>query len=114
VLEPGAVAVAATLAYTERRHAPSFSLALAGTGLLATALAAWVALAAPTNARFDRWAQDDIPADWRRSRDQWEFAHAARAILQVAGLGALTYAALSDASAPGISERVTELLRLHR
>jgi hypothetical protein len=113
-MEPGAVAAAAMLTYAERRRSSSFSLALLGTGLLASALATWLGLVAPMNARCDRWTHEGIPTDWQRSRDQWEFAHAARAVLQVAGLGALTCAALSDAGAPSLRDRVTNLFRMHR
>jgi hypothetical protein len=107
LMEPGAVAAAAMLTYAERKRASSFSTALVGTGLLASALAAWLGLVAPMNTRFGRWTEEGIPSDWQRSRDQWEFAHAARAILQVAGLGALTYAALSDTGSPSLRDRVT-------
>jgi hypothetical protein len=111
LMEPGAVVAAAALAYAVRKQSPSFSLALAGTGLLASALAAWLALVAPMNTRFDRWTRDGIPPDWERSRDQWEFAHAARAILQLAGLGTLTYAALSEANGPSVRDRTFVLIR---
>jgi hypothetical protein len=114
LLEPGAIAAAATLTYAERRHGSAFLTALAGTGLLASALAAWLALVAPMNTRFGRWTQEGIPGDWQRSRDQWEFTHAARAVLQVAGLGALTYAALSDPRPPSLRDRATALLGGHR
>ena len=110
LMEPGAVAAAAMLAYADRKNTSSFAPALLGTGLLASALAAWLALVAPVNARFGGWTRDDISSDWQRSRDRWEFAHAARAVLQVAGLGALTYAALSGARAQSLRERACELL----
>ncbi|HHF7368294.1 TPA: hypothetical protein ACPSKY_003451 [Legionella bozemanae] len=32
---------------------------------------------------------ETLPPDWTRLRDQWEFAHASRAILQIIALAAL-------------------------
>src|SRR5690349_21224938 len=52
LMEPGAVVAAALLTYVERRQTAPFRLTLLGTGLLASALTAWLALVAPMNARF--------------------------------------------------------------
>jgi hypothetical protein len=59
----------------------------------------WV-LIAPVNLEFATWTPGAVPADWTRFRDQWEFTHAARAGLFVAGFCALLASALA-ARAPG-------------
>jgi hypothetical protein len=44
---------------------------------------------------------ETLPLDWARLRDQWEFAHASRAILQVVALGALVISILAELSPNG-------------
>ncbi|HHF7373398.1 hypothetical protein [Legionella bozemanae] len=39
---------------------------------------------------------ETLPPDWTRLRDQWEFAHASRAILQIIALAALVISILIE------------------
>jgi hypothetical protein len=39
---------------------------------------------------------DTLVIDWTRLRDQWEFAHASRAILQIVALGAFVLSILAE------------------
>ena len=39
---------------------------------------------------------DTLVIDWTRLRDQWEFAHASRAILQIVALGAFVLSLLAE------------------
>jgi hypothetical protein len=39
------------------------------------------------------------PPDWKQRRDQWEFAHAASAVVHALGLGSLIAATLADSPA---------------
>jgi hypothetical protein len=105
VLEPGSIAAAAVLCFLVRKQRPSFWLTLAGTLLLAAALAAWFTFVAPMNAELATWAPESIPADWTDVRDQWEYAHAARAILQIAGLGALFLSVVVETSTERVRDR---------
>jgi hypothetical protein len=41
---------------------------------------------------------DTLPPDWAALRDQWEYTHAARALLQLAGLGFLVFSVLCEKS----------------
>jgi hypothetical protein len=41
-----------------------------------------------------------LPANWQELRAQWEYSHAARAILYVLALGALTLSVLGARSKP--------------
>jgi hypothetical protein len=39
---------------------------------------------------------ETLPADWTRLRDQWEYTHAARAVLQIITLDAIVYSVLIE------------------
>ena len=47
-----------------------------------------------------RWPLADIPPDWTRWRDRWEYGHAVRAGLIIAAFAALTVAAVNDTNQP--------------
>jgi hypothetical protein len=96
ILEPGSVLGSLGLAALVRERGPAFGLTGAGAGLLAAALAAWLALVSPMNARMATWEPDRLPDDWKRVRDQWEYAHAARFALQLTGFSALLLSVLLD------------------
>ncbi|MGH2617302.1 MAG: anthrone oxygenase family protein [Thermomicrobiales bacterium] len=92
---PGSILTAAVLAGLVRRR-PAFGLTLAGTGDLAAALAVWFAFVAPMNKKVATWSADSIPADWIRVRDQWEFAHAVRVVLQLSGFSMLLASVIAE------------------
>jgi hypothetical protein len=93
ILEPGSVLAAAITAALSRKT-PAYTSHRIGFAFLAAALASWLALVAPMNARFARWTAETIPPDWKQTRNQWEYAHAARFFLQFVGFGALLAGAL--------------------
>jgi hypothetical protein len=95
-IEPASVAAAGVLAFQVRGR-PAFRLTVAAGSLLGLALAAWFAVIAPMNATFARWTPDALPADWTRVRRQWEYGHAARFALHLAGFGALVLSVLTPA-----------------
>src|SRR5688500_9861792 len=72
-----------------RRRDKSFPLTLSAAACLAAAHGAFWALVAPANKTMASWPLDSIPPDWSRWRDQWEYTHAARAVLVTGALGAL-------------------------
>jgi hypothetical protein len=51
---------------------------------------------APVNAALVPLTSETLPADWPALRNQWEYAHAARAILQIAALGFLVFSILAE------------------
>lgn len=63
--------------------------------LVATHAIFWVWVA-PVNAMMAPLTPETLPADWARLRDQWEFAHAARAVLQIIALAALISSMLAE------------------
>jgi hypothetical protein len=80
---------AAGLAWRVRKRGSAFPLTLAAVTCQAAAMAVFVVFIAPVNRTMAGWPLDAIPADWSEWRDQWEYAHAARAVLQFVALGAL-------------------------
>jgi hypothetical protein len=77
-----AVLSSMALALRERRR-----FEVAGAGLLPATHGVFYALVHPANRTMAAWPLDQIPADWTRWRDQWEYSHAARAALVDGGGG---------------------------
>ncbi|GAB4390761.1 MAG: hypothetical protein Kow0025_24970 [Thermodesulfovibrionales bacterium] len=98
-IEVGAVLAAAALALIVRGRRPAFGWTLSGALLMAAAHAAWWIWVAPVNAAMRPLGPETLPPDWTALRDQWEYAHAARAVLQTAGLGALVLSIISETPA---------------
>jgi hypothetical protein len=93
-----AVLSTAVLAWRARtRNSKTFPLTAAAAGCFAAAHATFWAFVNPVNTTMVNWPMDAIPTDWTRWRDQWEYAHAARAFLTTVGFGALVYSALQEA-----------------
>jgi hypothetical protein len=97
VFEIGALVAAIGLAFWVRKRGAVFYLALAGAVFLGLALAGWLVFVAPMNAEFATWLTEPVPADWTRYRDQWEYAHAAIALIKTLGLSCLVVSVLLDA-----------------
>ncbi len=96
VFEIGAILAAVGLAFLVRKHGPVFYWTLGGALLMALALASWIIFVAPINAELAKWLTNPVPADWTRYRDQWEYAHAANAVIKIMGLGALLVSVLIE------------------
>jgi hypothetical protein len=97
--EAMAVASAAALAWKthgERRR--SSGLTAVAAACLAGAHGIFWTVVQPANAEMVRWPLDEIPRNWARWRNRWEYGHAVRAGLVTAGLAALTWSALSVAA----------------
>jgi hypothetical protein len=71
-------------------------LTAAGVACTVATVAIWARGNEPVNREIVTWRADALPANWRDRRDQWEFAHAASALLHAVSLMALLIAALSD------------------
>lgn len=100
--EVGAIVTSLLLAYLVRRRWQTFAWTLAGALCLLVAHAGFWLWIAPVNATMAVLTPDTLPTDWTRLRDQWEFTHAARAILQIAALGALVFAVLIEVPPGGL------------
>jgi hypothetical protein len=93
--EVGAVVTAVVLAFLVRRR-PGFVWTLLGALCLVVAHAAFWIWVAPVNATMSPLTPETLPADWMRLRNQWEYTHAARAVLQIVALGALVFSILVE------------------
>ncbi len=94
--EVGAVVATIVLAVVVRRRRPAFDWTLAGALCLLAAHAAFWIWVAPVNATMGAAPPHAPPANWMALRDQWEYTHAARAILQVIALGAFVVSILVE------------------
>jgi hypothetical protein len=50
----------------------------------------------PVNTTLVPLTPETLPADWTAMRNQWEYAHASRAVLQLIGLAAMLVSILSE------------------
>lgn len=94
--EVGAPITAVVLVFLVRKREPAFAWTLVGAACLAAAHAAFWICVAPVNATMGPLTPETLPANWMALRDQWEYTHAARAILQIIALGALVFSLLVE------------------
>lgn len=95
--EMGAMVAAVGLAVGVRQRGAVFYWALAGAMFLGLEFASWLIFVAPMNAEFATWLTQPVPADWTQYRNQWEYAHAAIALIKTLGLSCLVVSVLLDA-----------------
>lgn len=93
-IDVGAWISAVVLAFLVRRDPRAFRPALAGALCFVAAHLVWWIWVAPVNAAMAGWTPDTMPPDWARYREQWEYAHSARAIILIAGFAALVASVL--------------------
>jgi hypothetical protein len=100
VLEVGAIACALTLCLLAWRDPWTRwrvrVWAIGGTACLLLAHLAFWAFVDPVDREFATWTAQSVPFDWTWFRDQWEWAHAARAALMVVGFCALVRSVVLD------------------
>jgi hypothetical protein len=96
VIDVSAILASAILVVLVRRRQPSIHFTMAGAALMALGLALWVGFVAPMNAVMATWTPGPIPADFLAVRDQWEYSHAAIALIKIAGLTALLLSVLVE------------------
>lgn len=82
------------LAAGERRRRPRCRGFLLAAGCFAVALAVWFAVVNPANQQVASWPVNHVPVGWGRWRSQWEYGHAVRFALMLAGYCALARAVL--------------------
>jgi hypothetical protein len=83
----------AALALLLRRRRRPMAWALAAFGCLVGAQALFWTFTYPANQATDNWTV--VPADWQLLRSQWEYSHAAAAVLNLAAMVALVCSLLS-------------------
>jgi hypothetical protein len=98
-VETGAVTTAVVLAFFVRKHRSVFSWTLLGALCLIAANVAWWIWVFPVNSAMSALTPETLPADWTSLREQWEYTHAARAVLQTIALGAIVFSVLIETPA---------------
>jgi hypothetical protein len=88
----GALAANLALAIVVWRQRAPFWLALGAFLLVAATLAIFFTWTYPANQATSNWTV--VPADWQELRIQWEYAHAANAVLTFLALCAVTWSVL--------------------
>jgi hypothetical protein len=73
-----------------------FHLSLAATLCIAAGLAAWFLVVSPANAQMAHWSSVPLPPNWSEVRRRWEIGHAASAVLDLIGFGALVLSVVVD------------------
>ncbi len=96
IIEGGAWVLAVILAFAVRRHYPAYRWTLLCAICMVAAQAAWWLFVNPVNEVMVHWTVATMPPDWTAYRQQWEFTHAARAILQIIGFSALVISTLVE------------------
>ena len=102
ILEPAAVVCAFVLAFLVR-GGRALRPALAGALCLTAALLIWVAIVNPVNTQWQAAGALNVPDNFESLRMRWEWGHAARAALILAGFVALVIAVLTDMSAAAVA-----------
>lgn len=90
------------------RHRPAFHWTALGAACLLTSHAIFWLLVEPVNETLLPLTAQTLPADWASLRQQWEYAHATRAVLQILGLAFLLTSVLVEVPAV-VPERSNEV-----
>jgi hypothetical protein len=96
-IEVGAIVAAIVLLFLVRKHRPAFPLTLIATVCLLLAFPiTFFLFIEPVNVVFRNATPASVPVDWMRLREQWEYSHAARFVLQLMALSALLLSVLME------------------
>jgi hypothetical protein len=95
-VEAASVVTASALAWNLRNRRRPAKLAAAAAGCLAAAHAIFWTTVQPANQTMFTWKLDAIPQEWIGWRNQWEYSHAARAVLVTAALAMLAAEAVNE------------------
>lgn len=96
VIEVGAMLAAIVLSFLVRKHRSAFVWTMIGTVCLAAALVLWFVWILPVNMEISRWTAASVPENWTQLRDQWEYTHATRFVIQLIGFSSLMLSILNE------------------
>lgn len=97
IFEMGAVLTSIVLIFLVRqRGAVIFYLTLGGALCVIAAFVVWLSVVAPANTEFAGWLTKPIPTDFAGWRKQWEYGHAARAVMHIIGLSLLLWSIIIE------------------
>ena len=94
--EVAAVFTTVVLVLLVRRRHPAFGWTLLAALCMLLAHAAFWIWLAPVNATVAASTLATLPENWTALRSQWEYTHAARAVLQAVALGALAFSVVAE------------------
>lgn len=94
--EAAAVFTTVVLVLLVRRRHPAFGWTLLAALCMLLAHAAFWIWLAPVNATVAASTLATLPENWTALRSQWEYTHAARAVLQAVALGALAFSVVAE------------------
>ncbi len=108
VLLPASIFSAVPIMYVlyRRNDAPAFILATLAVALMLTTMTITLVVNVPLDAVFADWTIATLPADWRITRDRWEFYHGIRTLLSVAALASSVGSVLLSRDGPGTAHVV--------
>jgi hypothetical protein len=84
------------LVWQVRKRGAAFPLTVTAAVCQMAAMAIFLVFVQPANRTMGGWPLDAIPLDWSHWRDQWEYGHAARAVLLTVALGALVLSVVRE------------------
>ncbi len=94
--ESGAVIALIALSFQVRRRPGIFGPTLLAAVCVAAGLAVWFGFVSTANTKMAEWRGIPLPPDWMAVRRQWEWGHAASAVLDLIGFAALLISVLVD------------------
>ena len=95
-VETLALVGAVGLAWRLRDRGTAFRLTAAATACQFLAVLLFVAVVLPASRAMDGWSPDALPANWAAWRARWEYGHAVRAVLLLAGFAALVWSVVRE------------------
>ena len=115
-IEFAAILTPIALTFLVRKRRPAFQLTLAATiCLLVSFPVVFFLFTEPANTVFRQATPTSVPANWVELRNQWEYSHAARFLLDLVGFSALLSSILAEKTQKGERDRLTETAYLsHR
>lgn len=81
---------------SRKKQRPVFYLVLLGAACMILTQVAWWTFVLPVNNEMVIWTPEVLPSNFADLRNQWEYTHAARAVLQIIGLGAIVASVLVE------------------
>jgi hypothetical protein len=91
------------LAWRVRKRGMASALTVIAAVCQAAAMAVFVVYVHPANVTMSSWSLDSIPPEWTAWRDQWEYAHAARAALFTVAMAAQVLGVVGETPNESIS-----------
>jgi hypothetical protein len=84
------------LAWRVRKEKAAFLPTMFSAICMVAAHAVFWVLVQPANVTMMNWPLGEIPAEWTHWRNQWEYSHAARAVLIILAFGALVISVIRE------------------